>query len=156
MGRGGDDAGLAGVVGPGAARVTGSKDASTGHRIMRDQPDLVVSGAKPEYVYTAVNHPQLDRAVIFGVKRDELNEVMAEIRKAELNVAADPGGRGGANSNYGWPRGGETALDRDLLVSDGASAMLASISADREFVPPVTDSGHVITAPRQASARPTM
>ena len=140
------------LLGQAAARVTGSKDAFDRHRIMRDQPDLVVSGAKPEYVYAAVNHPQLDRAVVFGVKRDELNEVMAEIRRAELNVAAIRVGVA-AQLELWMARGGETALDRDLLVSDGAGAMLLNLR-DREFVPPVTDSGHVITAPRQASARP--
>ena len=140
------------LLGHSAARTVGINDAFERHRIMRDQPDLLISGAKHEMVYAAINHPQLDRAVVFGYKRDQLCEVQAEIRKAGMNVAAMRVGVA-AQLELWLSRGKEAALDRDLLLSDGLSVLLLNVH-NREFVLPSVEGGGAVAMPRQASARP--
>jgi hypothetical protein len=122
-------------------------------RLPADRPDLFVSQPRADLVYTVVDHPLLDRSIVFACKRKDLDPVIQEVESAGLGVA---GLRLGVASQVElWLEiGRDKALTRDLLVSDGMSVLLLN-TKDGDFSAPAHASGAVPESPpRQASARP--
>lgn len=121
------------------------------HKLMFESPEVVVPRAQVDRVYTAVDHPVLDKSVVFSVKRRELEALLAEIRKANLEIASVRIAVA-AQLELWLVTQGESALARDLLITDGLSALLLNVEAG-DFVPP---RGAVeAEQPRQSVQRPS-
>lgn len=121
------------------------------HRLLFESPEIVVPRAQVERVYTAVDHPLLDKSVVFSLRRRELEELFSEIRKAGLQVASVRIAVA-AQLELWLAAQGEAALARDLLITDGLSALLLNTDQG-DFVPP---RGAVEPEqPRQAVQRPS-
>lgn len=121
------------------------------HRLMFETPEVIVPRAQLDRVYTAVDHPVLDKSVVFSVKRREVEEIAAELRRCGLGIAAVR--IGVAAQLEAWlTQEGEQGLGRDLLVTDGLSALLLN-TQQGDFVPPrgAVDSEQ----PRQSVQRPS-
>jgi hypothetical protein len=121
--------------------------------IPAERPELFVSQPRADLAYAVVDHPVLDRSVIFACKRKDLDAVVQEVGSAGLGVA---GVRLGVASQVElWLEvAGDKALERDVLVSDGMSVLLLN-AKDGDFSAPVqAAAGAGGSPPRQASARP--
>ncbi len=141
------------VLGQRSARPEPGEPASafSRYRLMLEAPESIVPRAQIDRIYTAVDHPVLDKSVVFSVRRQEVEELLAQVRKAGLRVA---GVRiaVAAQLELWLAAQGEAGLSRDLLLSDGLSALLLN-TEQRDFVPP---RGAAVEAdlPRQAVQRP--
>ncbi len=121
-------------------------------RLLQEEPEQVLSQAKADLIYTAVDHPVLDRAVVFGCKRRDLEELLQEVRLAGLTVASVR--LGVAAQLELWLHSKEAAvLDRDLLVSDGMSVLYLNTESG-DFSSPTPGLPEAEIVPRQSSARP--
>jgi hypothetical protein len=140
------------VLGQRAARPEPSETASAfaRHKLMFETPEVVVPRAQVDRVYTAIDHPTLDKSVVFSLKRRELEQIITEVRKCGLGIAAVR--IAVAAQLEVWLAGeGEAGLKRDLLLTDGLSALLLNVDQG-DFVPP---HGAVESEqPRQAVQRP--
>ncbi|HVU32636.1 MAG TPA: hypothetical protein VHE61_04330 [Opitutaceae bacterium] len=140
------------VIGQRAARADPTEPATpfARHRLMFDTPELVVPKAQVDRVYTAIDHPLLDKSIVFSLRRHDLEELLLSVRKTGLGVA---GVKIAVASQLEYWLGtqGEAGLKRDLLLSDGLSALLLNLEHG-DFVPPP---GAVEPdQPRQAVQRP--
>ncbi len=141
------------VLGQRAARPESNEVASpfSRHRLMFESPEIVVPRAQVDRVYTAIDHPVLDKSVVFSLRRREVEEIAAEAHKSGLGVAAVRIAVA-AQLELWLATQGETGLARDVLLTDGLSALLLNIDQG-DFVPP---RGAVeAEQPRQAVQRPS-
>ncbi len=128
------------------------EDAFERFRLLRDEPEFLVSQAKPDHVYAAVDHPVLDRSVVFSCRRKEVDEVLAEVREAGLGVAAVR--LGVASQLEHWMAGHrEHSLESDLLITDGMSVLLVN-AYDGDLLTVGRQGREGNPVPRQASSRP--
>jgi hypothetical protein len=136
-------------IGRRAARSPEDQTKFERHRIAQESPELLVAQAHPERVYAAVDHPDLDRSIVFSCKRRELETLVQEVEAAGLGLA---GIRLGVASQleYWLQANVGRALTSDILVSDGMGVLLVNVS-DGDFCPPPSEKE---AAPRQASSRP--
>ncbi|PTX98482.1 hypothetical protein [Opitutus sp. ER46] len=145
-------AGWQAVLGQRAARADATEPRSSfaRHRLMMETPEAVIPRAQPDRLYTAVDHPVLDRSVVFSVRRADVEDLSTQIRKAGLGVAAIR--IGVAAQLEAWlAREADGGLARDLVLTDGLSALLLN-TEHGDFVPP---RGAVeADQPRQAVQRP--
>lgn len=121
------------------------------HRLMSETPEVVVPRAQVDRAYTAIDHPLLDKSIVFSVRRRELEDLFAELRKCGLGVAAVRLAVA-AQLELWFASQGEAGLTHDLLLTDGLSALL--INTDQgDFVPPrgVVEGDQ----PRQSVQRPS-
>lgn len=121
------------------------------HRLLFESPEVVVPRAQIDRVYTAVDHPVLDKSVVFSVRRRDIEELVAQVRKAGLGVAGIRIAVA-AQLELWLAAQGEAGLSRDLLLTDGLSALLLN-TEQGDFVPP---RGAAVEAeqPRQVMQRP--
>jgi hypothetical protein len=141
------------ILGQRAARPdpTDRQSAFARHRLMFESPEVVVPRAQVDRVYTAVDHPVLDKSVVFSVRRREVEELLGEVRRCGLEVAAVR--IGVAAQLEAWlAQEGEAGATRDLLISDGLSALLLNTDQG-DFVLP--HSAVEAEQPRQAVQRPS-
>jgi hypothetical protein len=141
------------VLGQRAARPELSETASAfaRHKLMFETPEVVVPRAQVDRVYTAIDHPTLDKSVVFSLRRRELEQIGADIRKCGIGIAAVriPVA---AQLEVWLHREGESGLRHDLLLTDGLSALLLN-TEQRDFVSP---QGAVESEqPRQSVQRPS-
>jgi hypothetical protein len=136
-------------IGRRAARSPEDQTKFERHRIAQEAPELLVAQAHPERVYAAVDHPDLDRSIVFSCKRRELETLVQEVEAAGLGLA---GIRLGVASQFEyWLQANVgRALTSDILVSDGMSVLLVN-TCDGDFCSPPSEKE---AAPRQASSRP--
>jgi len=121
------------------------------HKLLFESPETLVPRAQMDRVYTAVDHPVLDRSVVFSVRRRELEELFADVRKCGLEIAAAR--IAVAAQLEAWlAHEGEAGLTRDLLLTDGLSALLLNTDQG-DFVLP--RSAAEAEQPRQAVQRPS-
>jgi hypothetical protein len=145
-------AGWQAMLGHRAARPEPNETASgfARHKLMFETPEIVVPRAQVDRVYTAVDHPVLDKSVVFSLKRRDLDHLFSEIRRCGLGIAAVRIAVA-AQLEVWLAAQGEAGLGRDLLLTDGLSALLLNIEQG-DFVPP---RGAVeAEQPRQAVQRP--
>ena len=121
------------------------------YKLLFETPEVLVPRAQVDRVYTAVDHPVLDKSVVFSVRRREIEELVAQIRKCGLGVAAVRIAVA-AQLEVWLAHEGEAGLGRDLLISDGLSALLLNIEQG-DFVLP--RSATEAEQPRQAVQRPS-
>lgn len=141
------------VLGQRAARAEPNEPAApfARHRLLFETPEVVVPRAQVERVYTAVDHPVLDKSLVFSVKRRHLEELFTEIHRCGLGIAAVKVAIA-AQFEVWLSTQGEAGLARDLLLTDGLSALLLN-TEQGDFVPP---RGAVeAEQPRQAVQRPS-
>lgn len=141
------------VLGQRAARPEAGERATQffRHRLLFDSPELLVPRAQVDRVYTAIDHPVLDKSVVFSMRRRELEELLGEVRKCGLGIAAVR--IGVAAQLEAWlATQGEAGLSRDVLVTDGLSALLLNVQQG-DFVLP--HSAIEAEQPRQAVQRPS-
>lgn len=126
-----------------AARDPGGLDRYERHRVMQEDPGLVFPEAEPGCVYAAVDHPIVDRSLVFGFRRKDLEPLLQEIEAAGLALV---GVRLSVASQLElWLESAEAPVADDILVSDGMSVLLLNNSSG--------DFGQ--SPPRQASNRPS-
>jgi hypothetical protein len=121
------------------------------HKLMFETPEVVVPRAHVDRVYTAIDHPTLDKSVVFSVKRRDLEQIGADIRKCGVGIAAIrlPVA---AQLEVWLDREGESGLKHDLVLTDGLSALLLN-TEQGDFVSP---QGAVESEqPRQSVQRPS-
>jgi hypothetical protein len=133
-----------------SARACVPDDAFEGHRLLREQPDLFLSKPSPDFLYAAVDHPTLDRSLVFGVRRRDVEGHVAEAAKAGLRVASVRVGVAAMLEDW-LARRGPQPFERDVLVSDGLSVLLLRFR-DGDFMR--EGQGETASMPRQASTRP--
>jgi len=138
------------VVASRAARACVPGDAFEGHRLLREQPDLFLPKASPDFLYCAVDHPGLDRSIVFGLRRREVENLHGEATRAGLRVAAVRIGTASLLEDW-LMRRGSAAPERDVLVTDGLSVLLLRFR-DGDFMRDGVGEGAAM--PRQASTRP--
>jgi hypothetical protein len=140
------------VLGPRAARPDPADRASdyARHRLMFETPEAVIPRAQVDRVYVAADHPVLDKSVVFSMRRRDVDEIVAEVRKCSLRVAALRIAVA-AQLELWLATEGEGGLGRDLLLSDGLSALLLNTD-QRDFVLP--RGALEVEQPRQAVQRP--
>lgn len=122
------------------------------HRLMFETPEAVAPRAQVDRVYTAVDHPTLDRSVVFSLKRSEVETITGELTRCGLGLAGIK--IGVAAQLEAWLAAeGEPGLERDLLLTDGLSALLIN-TEQRDFSPPAAG-GVEAEQPRQSVQRPS-
>ena len=138
-------------IAPRAARQPGDA-AFDRFRVLRDEPELLVSQPKADFVYAAVDHPTLDRSIVFSCRRKDVDDMLADVAAAGLRVA---GVRLGVASQleHWFNCHRNHALDRDLLVTDGMSVLLVN-AFEGDLVAVGHGGREGSPVPRQASARP--
>lgn len=52
-----------------SARGVSVAEPAEGHRLLREQPELFLGKPQPDQVYAIVDHPWLERSIVFGVRR---------------------------------------------------------------------------------------
>lgn len=129
-----------------------SHDPFERYRLAAEHPDYFVPQPRAEYVYAPVDHPTLDRSIVFSFRRRELETVLLEVQAAGLEVA---GVRLGiASLLERWMREeGEKALERDVLLTDGTSVLLLNAGGG-DFGRTSLDEQDNRPALRQVSSRP--
>lgn len=140
------------VLGQRAARPEPHEAASpfARHRLMFETPEVVVPRAHVDRVYTAVDHPVLDKSVVFSVRRRDIEEIVSEVRRCGLGVASVRVAIAAQLESW-LSSQGDIAMAQDLLLSDGLSALLLN-AEQGDFVPPrgAIEAEH----PRQSVQRP--
>ena len=121
-------------------------------RLALEQPELLCAQPQADALYTGVDHPTLDRSVVFSLRRREVEDVLQDFRAAGLDVA---GVRIGVAAQLeAWLAArGPAAVEHDLLVSDSLSVLLLQVEHG-EFRAPTGAAAGMDARPRQASARP--
>lgn len=140
------------VLGQRSARPEPTEKASafSRHKLLFETPEVLVPRAQVDRVYTAVDHPVLDKSVIFSVRRRDLDDLTTEVRKCGFGIAAVR--IAVAAQLESWIAAeGEGGLSRDLLLTDGLSALLLNIEQG-DFVLP--RSALEAEQPRQSVQRP--
>lgn len=133
-----------------SARACVPGDTFEGHRLLREQPDLFLPKPSPDFLYCAVDHPILDRSLVFGVRRREVEGLLAEASRAGLRVCSVRVGVAALLEEWLSRRSAQSA-ERDVLVTDGLSVLLLRFR-DGDFLR--EGQGDAGAAPRQASTRP--
>jgi hypothetical protein len=118
-------------------------------RLLSEEPGLLVPKAQVERVYGAVDHPTMDKSLVFSLARAEIEKVVEDISRCGLRVAAVRIGVAAQLETW-LARKGDEGLRQDLLVTDGLSAALVNIDVNRDFALP-----EGAEKPRQAVKRPT-
>lgn len=120
------------------------------HKLLFDTPEVVVPKAQIDRIYTAIDHPVLDKSIAFSVRRRDLEAIIADVRKCGLEIAAIRIAVAAQLETW-LSSEGENGLRRDLLLSDGISALLLNVEQG-DFVPPrgAIEAEH----PRQSVQRP--
>lgn len=121
-------------------------------RLPLEQPELFCAHPQSDALFTCVDHPTLDRSVVFSVKRRDVEEVLQDFRSSGLGVAAIRIGVA-AQLEAWFASGPGSPLENDLLVSDSLSALLLQVDNGDFRAPTGTISG-ADARPRQAAARP--
>lgn len=122
-------------------------------RLGLEHPELFVRQVRPDWLYVPVDHPLLDRSLVFSCRRKDLDLIVEATREAGLGLA---GLRLGVASQIeAWfAVAGAEALTRDLLVTDGMSVLLLQVRKGDFVVPRSEDAPETEALPRQASSRP--
>lgn len=120
------------------------------YKLMFETPEVVVPRAQVDRVYTAIDHPLLDKSVVFSLKRKDVEQIIGDVRKCGLGIAAVRIAVAAQLESW-FAMEGEAGLKRDLLLSDGLSALLLNVSRG-DFVPP--DGATESDQPRQSVQRP--
>lgn len=129
------------------------QDAFERFRMMQITPENVFPEAKnAENVYTVVDHPTLDRSVVFSLRRPELIRYIEDVRRAGLRVVCVRCLVASLLELWVAKKGVE-GLSQDLLVSDGASAFLLNVR-EGDFALPASLDDSKLTRPRQTNNRP--
>ncbi len=141
------------VLGQRAARAEPSEAASpfARHKLMFETPEIVVPRAQVDRVYAAIDHPTLDKSIVFSLKRREVEQLCTDVRKCGLGIAAVRIAVA-AQLELWLATQADAGLTRDLLFTDGLSALLLNTDQG-DFVPP---RGAVAAEqPRQSVQRPS-
>ena len=120
--------------------------------LLRNDPGLFLAKPAGDCLYAAVDHPVLDRAVVFSVKRREVESLAEDVREAGLGLAAVRVGMAALLESW-FERHGAGACQRDLLVSDGLGVLLVAFERG-DFSSPAELGTEAYGAPRQYSNRP--
>ena len=141
------------VLGQRAARPEPNESASAfaRHKLMFETPEVVVPRAQVDRVYTAIDHPSLDKSVVFSLKRREVEQLCTEIRQCGLEIAAVRIAVA-AQLELWLASQSEAGVARDLLLTDGLSALLLN-TEQGDFVPP--PGAIAAEQPRQSVQRPS-
>lgn len=121
------------------------------HKLMFETPEVVVPRAQVDRVYTAIDHPSLDKSVVFSLKRRDVEQLCTEVRKCGLEIAAVRVAIA-AQLELWLASQADGGLTRDLLLTDGLSALLLN-TEQGDFAPP--PGAIAAEQPRQAVQRPS-
>lgn len=121
-------------------------------RLPLEQPELFCGYPQNDSFYSTVDHPTLDRSVVFSLKRKDVEEVLQDFRSANLSTASIR--IGVAAQLESWLAAQDTdPTGQDILVTDGLSVLLLQVDHGDFKAPPGSLPGSD-GRPRQASARP--
>jgi hypothetical protein len=121
------------------------------HRLMFETPEVVFPRALVDRVYTAVDHPMLDKSIVFSVRRSEVEDIVADVKRCGLGIAGIKIAVA-AQLEVWLARQGEAGLARDILLTDGLSALLLN-TEQGDFTAP--RSAVEADQPRQSVQRPS-
>lgn len=130
----------------------GAEEEGTSLFSIREEPSLFVPKPAGDCLYTAVDHPFLDRSLVFAIKRREVESLQEDIREAGLGLASVKLGIASLLEAY---FGGDAAhaCGQDLLLSDGLGVLLLCLEKGDFYTGSMT-SGELGSGPRQYSNRP--
>lgn len=138
------------VLGQRAARSEQGESPFARYRLLFETPEAVVPRAQSDRIYTAIDHPSLDKSIVFSLRRSEVETTFAEVRRSGLQVASARIAL--AAQLEAWlATEGEQGLGRDLLLSDGLTALLINVEHGDFVLPP---SASEAEQPRQSVQRP--
>lgn len=127
-------------------------DEVTAHFQLREEPGLFVPKPNGDCLLAAVDHPTLDRSLVFSVKRREVETLAEDVKEAGLGLAAVRIGVASQLESLFAARGAEACL-QDVMVTDGLGVLLVAMQKG-DFCPPSELSGDGGGVPRQCSNRP--